>query len=75
MILQKEDELVQGQRVQLQVNTALWACLGRAVNNKDGFPLHHDTPAINAGLFLGPSMRPLHMAWTAELGCAVSPMS
>ena len=39
--------------MQPQENTALWACLGRAVNYKDVAPLHHDTLATNAGLFFG----------------------
>ena len=56
MLLQHEDELValiKQQGVQPEDNTALWACLGRAVNYKDGSPIHHDTLATNAGLFFG----------------------
>lgn len=32
-------------------NTSLWACLGRLVNYKDGKPAHHDSLAMNTGLF------------------------
>ena len=52
--LQNEDDLVnlfRGRGVQPMDNTSLWACLGRTMNYKDGKPVHHDTLAMNIGLF------------------------
>lgn len=52
--MQNEDDLVKlfrGRGVQPMDNTSLWACLGRMVNYKDGKPVHHDTLAMNIGLF------------------------
>lgn len=45
--------MIKGRGKQAEDNTMLWACLGRAINYKDGSPLHHDTLAANAGLFFG----------------------
>ena len=36
---------------QPESETALWACLSRFVNHRDGSPIHPTTIAVNAGIF------------------------
>ncbi|KAA6427914.1 MAG: cytochrome P450 [Trebouxia sp. A1-2] len=53
-VRQNEDNLAhefKKRGVQPLDNTSLWACLGRLIDYKDGKPAHHDSLAMNTGLF------------------------
>ncbi len=53
--LQKDNDLanmIKQRGRQPDSNTALWACLSRLVNYKDGSPMHPEQFASNTGFFL-----------------------
>ena len=54
--MQRDDEVaevIKERGVQLEGNSALWACLSRLTNYKDSSAPHHDLLATNAGMFFG----------------------
>ena len=55
-LLQRDDEVAENIKergIQRESNSALWACLSRFTNYKDGSAPHHDLIATNAGMFFG----------------------